>query len=312
MSETVKGIIAIIATCVIWGLSAIYYKALSHVPPLEVLSHRALWSFLLFAAILVYQRRFMQMFTLIREQGFLMGLAALMISANWFIFILSSQIGRSTEASVGYYIYPLLSVLIGRFFLSESLSHLKWAAIALAFMAVVVLTVGLGGVPVVAVSLAVTFAVYGLIKKGVSAGPVLTVAAEVTLVLPLAMVWLLGVHFAGFEGFAPASGGVFGTNWQDSLLLACAGPMTSVPLLMFSYGARRVSMATTGIAFYINPTLQFIVAVLIFAEPFGTVHMIAFPMIWTAVILYSVTAYRQDRASRRVASSAATSGTMVT
>ncbi|PRY80298.1 chloramphenicol-sensitive protein RarD [Yoonia maritima] len=298
MTDTVKGIIAIVATCVIWGLSPIYYKALSHVPPLEVLSHRALWSFLLFAVILIVQRRFGQMFSLIREQPVLMGLAALMISANWFLFILSSQIDRSTEASVGYYIYPLLSVLIGRFVLSEPLSPLKWIAIGLVFTAVTVLTLGLGVVPFVALSLAVTFAIYGLIKKGVSAGPVLTVATEVTLVLPLAVIWLAGVHFAGFEGFKPTTGGAFGSNWRDSILLICAGPITSIPLLMFSYGARRVSMATTGIAFYINPTLQFLVAVLIFAEPFGTVHMIAFPMIWAAVVLYSVTAIRQDRAAR--------------
>jgi chloramphenicol-sensitive protein RarD len=282
------------------------------VPPLEVLSHRALWSFLFFAAILLIQNRMKQMFDLIRTQSVLMVLAALMISANWFIFILSSQIDRSTEASVGYYIYPLLSVLIGRFILGEALSPLKWTAIAMMMTAVVVLTVGLGTVPIVAVSLAATFAVYGLIKKGVSAGPMLTVAAEVTLVLPVAIIWLFGVHFLGFEGFRPGAGGAFGRDTFDSIMLVCAGPITSIPLLMFSYGARRVSMATTGIAFYINPTLQFTVAVLIFAEPFGTVHMIAFPMIWGAVILYSITALRQDRVARRLASSASTSGTMVT
>ena len=312
MNDSTKGIVAIIATCVIWGLSPIYYKALSHIPPLEVLSHRAVWSFLFFAVILVMQGRFKQMLALIRDQSALMVVAALMISANWFLFILSSQIDRSTEASVGYYIYPLLSVLIGRFILSEPLSPLKWIAIGLVFAAVTVLTVGLGVVPLVALSLAVTFAIYGLIKKGVSAGPVLTVAAEVALVLPLAVIWLAGVHFAGFEGFKPTTGGAFGQNWHDSILLVCAGPITSIPLLMFSYGARRVSMATTGIAFYINPTLQFLVAVLIFAEPFGTVHMVAFPMIWAAVILYSVTAIRQDKVARRLASNAATSGTIVT
>ena len=119
MNDSTKGIVAIIATCVIWGLSPIYYKALSHIPPLEVLSHRAVWSFLFFGVILVMQGRFKQMLALIRDQSALMVVAALMISANWFLFILSSQIDRSTEASVGYYIYPLLSVLIGRFVLSE-------------------------------------------------------------------------------------------------------------------------------------------------------------------------------------------------
>ncbi len=312
MTETGKGIIAIIATCVIWGLSPIYYKALSHVPPLEVLSHRALWSFLFFAVILLVQGRMAQMFALLRAQKMLMLFTALMISANWFIFILSSQIDRSTEASVGYYIYPLLSVLIGRFVLGEALSPFKWLAILLVLAAVTVLTVGLGTIPIVALSLAGTFAIYGLIKKGISAGPMLTVAAEVTLVLPLAVVWLVGVHFAGFEGFRNGAGGAFDSNLSDSLMLMFAGPITSIPLLMFSYGARRVSMATTGIAFYINPTLQFLVAVLVFSEPFGTVHMIAFPMIWGGVIIYSVTALRQERASRKRVSSAATSGTIVT
>ncbi|SFR42032.1 chloramphenicol-sensitive protein RarD [Yoonia tamlensis] len=308
MTDPAKGILAIVGTCVIWGLSPIYYKALSHVPPLEVLSHRALWSFLFFAVILLVQGRMRQMIELIATQTGLMLLAALMISANWFIFILSSQIDRSTEASIGYYIYPLLSVLIGRFVLGEALSALKWLAIVLVLSAVMVLALGLGTVPIVALSLAGTFAIYGLIKKGVSAGPLLTVAGEVTLVLPFAIAWLgLGYFSGGHTG----SGG-FGRDLSDSLMLVLAGPITSIPLLMFSYGARRVTMATTGIAFYINPTLQFLVAVLIFAEPFGTAHMIAFPMIWGGVIIYSVTALRQERAARKRVSSAATSGTIST
>ncbi|KJZ20379.1 EamA family transporter RarD [Loktanella sp. S4079] len=301
MTDPAKGIVAIIATCVVWGLSPIYYKALAHVPPLEVLSHRALWSFVMFAAILLVQRRLAAMWQVVKSQPMLMIAASVMISANWFIFILSTQIDRSTEASIGYYIYPLLAILLGRVVFGEKLSRIKWIAILLVLAAVVVLTVGLQIVPLVALALAITFAIYGVIKKGIDAGPILTVAGEVALVTPLAVVWLVGVHFAGFQGFQPASGGIFGANLRDTLLLICAGPITSIPLIMFAYGARRVAMATTGIVFYLNPTLQFLVAVLIFAEPFGTVHMIAFPMIWAAVILYSVTALRQDRAARKLA-----------
>lgn len=311
MTSAAKGIVAIITACVIWGASSIYYKSLAHIPPVEVFAHRAVWSVVFFVIVLAIQGRLRQIAPLVRAHPVAITLAAIMISSNWFVFILAAQIDRLTEASVGYYIYPLLSVLIGRFVLGEALSPLKWAAIMLAMVAVVYLTAGLGTVPIVALSLATTFSIYGLIKKQIDGGPVLTVAAEVILIAPFALVWLLGVHFAGWQGFRVGTGGAFGANWFDTVMLILSGPVTSVPLLLFSYGAKRVTMATTGIVFYVNPTLQFFTAVVLFSEPFGMVQIIVFPMIWAAVLLYSIETLRQERSLRRAAAKLGTSGTVV-
>ncbi len=310
MSESTKGVLIVILTCVIWGSSLMYYKVLSHVPPLEVLSHRALWSFVFFAIVLGGQRRVGEMFALIRDHRWMVVVAAILVSSNWLGFIVAAQIGKGTESSIGYYIYPILTILLGRFALGEVLSPLKWLSVALAGAGVVVMTVGIGTAPYLALFLAVSFAIYGLIKKQIPAGPVLTVAAEVVIVVPLAIGWLIGVHWGGWTVFGDGeTQAVFGTNWRDTLLLIGAGPMTSVPLLLFGYGAKRVSMSTMGVTFYINPTIQFFIAVWLFGEPFGIVQAIAFPMIWGAVALYCVAVIRQDRSARKRAASASASST---
>ncbi|WP_114285332.1 EamA family transporter RarD [Candidatus Halocynthiibacter alkanivorans] len=295
MTEPKKGVLAIIVCCTVWGLSAIYYKALSHVPPLEVLSHRTLWSFVFFGLVLLLQRRLALVPTLIRKHFAVVLAAAVAISTNWFLFILSVQIGRATEASLGYYIFPLVAVLLGRFVLGEQLSRVKWLAVGMAALAVVLLTWGLGIAPWISLALAITFGFYGLFKKSMAAGPVVSVAAEVTILLPLALVWLYGAHFAGWQGVTGRAGGFFGGNLSDTLLLIGAGPLTAVPLMLFSYGSRRVTLSTVGLVQYLNPTLQFAVAVFVFSESFTLWHAIAFAIIWTALAIYSFDALTADR-----------------
>ncbi len=304
MTEQTKGIIAIVTTCTVWALSLMYYDLLAHVSPIEVLAHRTFWSMVLLVLIVAGQRRLGQLVALLRAAPGRIGLAALAISGNWFLFILSVQIGRATESSIGYYIYPLIAVLMGRFILGEALSRGKWVAVALAAIAVVVLTVGLGIIPSISICLALSFAIYGLIKKNLAAGPMLSVAAEVVLIAPIAAGWLVAVHVLGYGGvFVDSQVAVFGSGWRDSLLLAGAGPLTALPLMMFSYAAKRVNMSTLGVVFYWNPTLQFLIAVLILGEPFGTVHAVAFPMIWAAVLIYSVLSVSEDRAARNLSAS---------
>lgn len=311
MDEARKGIAAMVAACVIWGLSSMYYKLLAHVPPEEVLGHRTLWSLVFFGLVLAAQGRLAELGRLLarpRALG-LVALAALMISANWFLFILSIQIGHAVEASLGYYIFPLVAVALGFVFLGERHSAVKWAAVGLACVAVAGLTWGLGVAPWVSLAIAGTFGVYGLIKRGVAAGPVVSVTAEVLLLAPLALIWLWGVHGSGWVGLTGRSLATYGHDLSDSLMLMLSGPLTATPLILFSYAARRVSYATVGLVQYINPTLQFLVATLVFREAFTGWHALAFGLIWAALALYSAESLRQDRAARRAAITAGTSGT---
>jgi len=309
MSETIKGILAVLAACSIWGLSPMYYKQLGHIPALEVLSHRTIWSFIFFGAILLVQGRLRLIgyaFSSPRQAG-LVFFATCMVSINWFLFIYAIQIGRAVESSLGYYILPLVSVLFGVVFYGEKLPVAKWVSVAIAAMAVVVLTVGFGAFPSISIVLAVTFAIYSMLKKSTPTGPVVSVTAEVLMIAPLALIWLWGVHTQGWTGLSGVAVGAFGKGWFDSVLLALSGVLTAGPLILFSYASKRVEMGTLGLFTYVNPTLQFLVAVLVFGELFTRHHAIAFVLIWTALVIYSITALRQDRSARRLATKAGTS-----
>lgn len=305
MSETTKGILAMVAACVIWGFVPLYYALLAHVPPLEVLSHRTIWSLLLFGVLLSVQGRLGELpRMLLAGRGFLLvAIAGLMVSTNWGVFILSVQIGKVVESSLGYFIFPLVAVLLGRLVYGEALSRVKYLAVAIAATAVVVLTVGLGVAPWISLILAFTFGLYGVIKKGLEAGPVVSVTGEVLVLAPFAVIWLAGVHLGGWEGLTGRNAAVFGHSLRDSLILIGSGLTTAGPLILFSYASRRLNLATVGLLQYINPSLQFLCAVAILGEAVTPWHMIAFPMIWAALALYSVEAIRQDRAARKAARS---------
>ena len=295
MNDLRLGFLSMIAACTIWGLSPVYYAELSHVPPLEVLAHRTFWSLIFFAGVLLAQGRLTEIrrsFGGWRRTG-IIALAALMISINWFLFIFSVQIGRTSEASLGYYIFPLVAVLFGRFLFKEKLTKAQWVAVGLAALAVVVLTAGLGTAPWIALALAISFGIYGVIKRDMPLGPVVSVSCEVLLFLPIALT-IIGIGV--FDGQ-----GAFGSNWRDSLLLGLSGPLTGAPLVLFSQAARRLPLGLVGVLQYINPSLQFLVAITILGEIITLWHMIAFPMIWVALVIYSAAILRQDRAARRAA-----------
>jgi len=293
MREASKGIIAMVATCTVWGLSGLYYKLLDHIPPIEILAHRTLWSCVFFALVLLIQGRISILGQSLasRRSILMIGFAALMISTNWFVFITSIQVGRAMEASLGYYIFPLVAVLLGAIAFRERLGKAQLFAVALALCAVVTLTWGLGVPPWIALILASSFGLYGLVKKGLSVGPVVSVTAEVLLLSPIALTVLWYFHSDGHAAF--------GVTWRDSLLLMFSGILTGSPLIMFSYATKRVTLATVGLVQYLNPTLQFLVATLIFKEAFSVWHAVAFAMIWTALAIYTTASLRQDRAARR-------------
>lgn len=284
MSEARKGVIAMIGACLIWGFAPILYKQLSHLPPAEILAHRTLWSFATFGAVLMGQGRLRELGRLFRagSQTALLICAAVVISVNWFFFIFAIGIGHAIEASIGYYIYPLVAVLAGRVVFGESISRWQVAAVALAGLAVLVLTVGFGVAPWISLVLAVSFTSYGVLKRWISAGPVLSVTGETLVLAPLALGYLALWGQGGFSGSA-----------RDAVMLVLSGPLTATPLILFSYANKRAPMAHVGLTQYLNPTLQFLVAALVFAEPVTRWHAIALPMIWLALALYSWSAFRR-------------------
>ena len=281
MTEHLKGAIAMITACTIWGLSAIYYKQLSETPPIEVLCHRTLWSVVVFTLFLRLQNRLEELKIIFRNRKLVQTLfwAAAMISMNWFFFIWSVHNDRATEASFGYYIFPLVAVVFGLFFFNERLSLMKWVSVVLATIAVLILAISQNILPFIALVLSISFGIYGMLKKQISLGPVLSVTSEVILLLPVALILLLYWHLDG--------SGSFGTNITTTSLLIFSGPMTAVPLMLFSYAARRVQMTSLGIIQYLNPSLQFFVAIFIFLEPFGLWQSVAFGLIWLALFIYS-------------------------
>jgi chloramphenicol-sensitive protein RarD len=303
MNETRAGVLAMLAACMIWGLSPLYYKLLAHIPPIEVLAHRTFWSAVIFSGLLLVQGRF----GLLRKalgtwRSFaIVAAAALAISTNWFVFIWSIGAGHATEASLGYFLFPLVAVLIGRVFFGESMVGLQGAAIVIAGAAVGLLTYGLGVAPWIALILAFSFGIYGLVKKGLEVGPVVSVTGEVVVLAPIALVVFWLRYHAGEAAF--------GANAGDTALLVFSGALTATPLMLFSFAAKRVAMATVGLIQYLNPSLQFFCAVLVFGEPFGLWHGIAFPLIWTALALYTLASWRQEKARSRALSNVARSST---
>ncbi|SIS50037.1 EamA family transporter RarD [Phaeovulum vinaykumarii] len=321
MTQTKAGLLSLIAACTIWGLSPLFYHALAPVAPVEILAHRTLWSLVFLGAVVLATGRGRLLSQALRAHFGLIAGAAVAISVNWLVFISSVQMDRATEASLGYFVFPLVAVALGRLFLGEQLGRLQAVAVGLAAAAVGLLSWGLGAAPWIALALGLSFGLYGLLKKRLPVPGVVSVLAEVVILAPLAVAALVALH-GGFWAMARPVG-IFGHDLWLSLLLVASGPITGVPLLLFSRATQAVSMATVGLVQYLNPTLQFLVATLVFVEPFTPWHALAFGMIWLALALYTLAAWRGNGARARPAvpsqpsaaaspsSSAATSGTRI-
>lgn len=288
MSEPAKGVIAMIVACTIWGLSPLYYAQIRDVPPLEVLCYRAIWSFIFFAIILLIQRRMRMVWNAVSqlENLWVIALVGLLISSNWGVFIYAIGVEKGVDASLGYYMFPLMTAALGYLVFAERLSQIQWVAIGLSALAVVVLSIGLQVIPFIALYLGGSFAAYGALKKRLTIGPVISVTAEVLILLPIAVLFL------------GAFGSQLDAGYERQAYLALSGPITAFPLILLSFAARRIKLSTVGVVSLLNPTLQFGCAVIVFLEPFTIWHGIAFPLMWGALIIYSISQIRQDRASR--------------
>lgn len=302
LSETAKGALAIVAACTIWGLSGLYFKAIAHIPPLEVMAHRSVWSLIFLLALFAMRSRISDLRQLLRDgsQMWRIAISAVLIAINWLVYIIAVQTGHATEASLGYYIFPLVAVTLGALVFNESLSKVQYGAVALAALAVLVLGIGLGTPPWIALILSCTFGGYGIIKKTVSAGADLTVAAELVLLVPPSLAYLVWLHVQGSAAF--------GDTAYDSAMLVGLALFTGLPLVFLSYGFQRLSYSTLGLIQYLNPTLQLCVALIFLGETLTPAHSIALPLIWIGLALYSWDLWRQDKSARKRGIKSDTSG----
>ena len=280
-----------------WGMVAIYFAAIKTVPPLEVLAHRVVWSLLLLGVLLAWRRQWMKNLRALRDRRTLLLLlgSTSVIACNWFVFIYSVANDRLVEASLGYFINPLVNILLGFIFLRERLRRLQTVSVLLAATGVIWLTWSLGVPPWIALILGFSFGFYGLLRKVTSVDSLGGLTLETMLLGPLALGYLL---WLGLRGEGTFLGGSLTTDG----LLIFAGVVTALPLLWFAAAARRLRLMTVGFLQYLAPTCQFFLAVFYFREPFTTDHLVAFGFIWAALALYTIDAVTRYRSGRRAAS----------
>jgi chloramphenicol-sensitive protein RarD len=275
-----KGIWFAIGAYGIWGIFPIYWKWLDHVPALQVIGHRIVWSFVLLMCVVLATRKTKSFRSLLTGRVLLIYfVAGILLSINWLVYVWAVNADYIVETSLGYFINPLLSVLLGVVFLRERLRLFQWVPILIAGIGVVYLTFIYGSLPWIALTLAGTFGTYGLVKKVAPLGSLFGLTLETGLVFLPAAAYLIYSDMVGYGAFGHA--GV-----TSNMLLAGAGLVTTVPLLMFASAAQRIPLTMVGIMQYIAPTLQFLLGVLLFKEPFTAAKLIGFAMVWFALILF--------------------------
>jgi chloramphenicol-sensitive protein RarD len=277
-----RGIAYASAAYLLWGVFPIYFKALQGVAPLEILGHRIVWSLVVCAALLLALRRWQWLTGLWRQPRVLAWFVAssAMVAMNWFVYIWAVNADRVVDASLGYFINPLVNVLIGAVFLHERLRGAQWVAVAVAAAGVLWLTWQAGAVPWIGLVLALSFGLYGLLRKTAALGALEGLTLETMLLAPLAAAYLLWLAQSGQSEFVQA-------DTTIRLLLAAAGPITAAPLLLFAAGARRIPFSTLGLLQYLGPTLQLLIGVWLYHEPFAE-RAFGYVLIWIALAVFSV------------------------
>ena len=280
------GIVAAAAAFVLWGIVPVFWKALAHVDPAECLAHRFLWSAVLAGAVAGWARR-ETLGTLIRDGRALpaLALSGALIAVNWLTFIWAVQQHRMLDTSLGYFINPLVSIALGALFLGEPVLGLRRLAVALAAVAVAYETMALGRLPWVSLVLALTFGLYGYVRKTIAVGALEGLAIETALMAPFALAYLCWRAAAGTTTFLHAGPGT-------DLLVLATGPVTTLPLVLFAFGARRIRLSTLGFLQYIAPSMTLVLAVFVYAEAYTHLQVVTFGLVWSALALVSVDALR--------------------
>ena len=291
--DSPAGLAFAVSAYLMWGGLPLYMKLLDHVPAAEVVAHRVVWSVPIAMLVLVALGRTSDLLTALASPRTLaMGvLTAALISLNWGIYVWAIGSGHALDAALGYYINPLFSMALGIVFLGERPSRSQIVAIVLAIGAVVIITLAAGTIPWVAIGLFVSWGFYALCKKQLPVGPNQGFLLEVLILLLPALAYIAWLSLQQRGHFLTLS-------WYDSMLLLGCGAVTAIPLMLYANGAKRLRLTTIAVLQYIAPTMVFLCAVLVFDEPLGQARMIAFPMIWAALVIYSITLIRQMLAAK--------------
>lgn len=296
-----KGILYAAACYSAWGVFPIYFKALQAIPPLEILLHRMVWALVFLVLVLTWRRQWAWLANLRQQPKLLLGFAAsaLLLAANWFLYIWAINNDRIIDASLGYFMTPLVNVFLGFILLKERLKPVQWLAVSLAALGVLWLTFQTGHPPWIALVLAVSFGMYGLLRKTAALGALEGLSLETMMLFPFALAYLAYLLSTQQSAFLqiPAS---------TQLLLLAAGPITAIPLLLFAAGARRIPLATLGLLQYISPTLQMLLGVLLYKEQFNPERFVGFLGIWAGLMVYSADALRSSFAAKEIAARAST------
>lgn len=286
----------------LWAIFPLYFPLLEPAAPIEILAHRFIWTFALMAIVVLVTRTWRELRAASLRTWGVVFAAALFIAVNWGVYVYLVNNGHVAEAALGYFINPLVSVLLAVIFLKESLSKLQLASIAVAFVAVVVLTIGVGYPPVWGLALAFSFGFYGLLKKQVPLSAEASLTAESAVITPIALVYLLWLSSQGTSTFTSEGTG-------HTLLLISAGAVTAVPLLLFGIGAKKIPLATIGLMQYITPAVQMALAVFVFKEHLSPERWIGFIIIWIAVAIFMIDIVQRMRVRRRTRRAARQSST---
>jgi chloramphenicol-sensitive protein RarD len=277
----------------LWGVLPIYFKQLAGISPVDIVAHRVVWSLLFLAVLLAVTRGWTEVRSGLRNRKtmVLLLVTSLLIAANWLLYVYAVTSGHILAGSLGYYLNPLMNILLGRFILKERLTRLQWTAVGIAAVGVSVLAAGAGTTLWISLTLCVTFATYGLLRKIVAVDAVAGLSIETAILFPVALVWLA---FSGSTGHP-----VFGSTRVETWLLILSGIASTTPLLLFSSAARRLRYSTLGMLQFVAPTLQFLIAVALYNEEFTRAHAVAFASIWSALALYVTSLLHDLRSQRR-------------
>jgi chloramphenicol-sensitive protein RarD len=288
------GVIFAIAAYSMWGVAPLYFKLLTHVPALEIVMHRIVWSVMVLCLLLVARRKFSQVLIAIRNPKIIttLSISGLLLALNWLIFIWAVNNDRMLDASLGYFINPLFNVLLARLFLQESLTRLQLLAVFVALSGVAFLIFSYGQFPWIALVLATSFSIYGLLRKKVTVDSMPGLLIESCIMLPFALLYWLVMD--------TSSGNMLANNLDLNITLLLAGVVTTAPLLCFTAAARRIRYTTLGFFQYIGPSLMFLLAVLHYQEPLDATRVVTFVFVWCGLLIYVYDSLRVYRKSRHI------------
>ena len=298
MSGKQKGILFVSGAYIIWGLLPVYWRQIETVSPYEIIAHRIFWSFIFMVLYILFTGRWQYLKTNLtfifsnRKKALSLVAASIIISINWLTYILAVNQGHILEAGLGYYINPFVSILLAFFILKERFSKGEWLAIFIVSLGVIYMSLGVGHIPWLALTLAVTFGVYGLIKKTINIDATYALAVETAVLAPIALLYILYLNASGVNTLD------FGLN-RDTMFTMGTGVVTAIPLLLFALGAVKIPLSLTGLLQYIGPTLMLFIGIFLYGESFTATHQIAYGFIWAGLILYTLLRFKASRPHRQ-------------